>query len=118
MIFFGWPSNYSKSLIFVPKFNFLKLFRIQYSRKSSNFGAKIQICLKLKILSKLIFGTKIRTFRLVCMTNQRISLIIHPFSPIQASSKTRRILSQIFVVLQKNPSIGTNYWLISWIHKK
>ena len=42
---------------------FWYFFKMKYSKISSNFNAKIQICLKVKFWSKLIFWTKIRISR-------------------------------------------------------
>ena len=42
------PILSQKSRFLSGKFNFLILFRIKYSRIHSDFGAKIQICLKVK----------------------------------------------------------------------
>ena len=43
------------------------LFRMRHSRISSNFGAKIQICLKIKVFFKIEFLDKNSTFRIVCV---------------------------------------------------
>ena len=40
----------SKNIFLAQKFKYLILFRMKYSRISSNFGAKIQICLKVRFV--------------------------------------------------------------------
>ena len=60
-----------KSRFLSGKFNFLILFRIKYSRIHSDFGAKIQICLKVKFYQNWFFLEKNATFGIVCNNSWR-----------------------------------------------
>ena len=55
--------NLGQNLDFLAqKFKYLILYRMKYSRIFSNFGAKIQICVKVKVCQNSIW-TKNLTFR-------------------------------------------------------
>ena len=57
---FNFGSKWSKSRFLARKFNYFILFGMEYSSISSNFGTKIQMISKSKVLSKLNFWTKVR----------------------------------------------------------
>ena len=49
----------SKSRFLAGKFNYSMLFRMKIKKKSSNFGAKIEICLKVNFCQNKILGQKL-----------------------------------------------------------
>ena len=59
---FSGPILCQKSLFLAQKFKSLILFRVKYSRPYFNFGAKIQICPKIRFCQNWIFETVCKTY--------------------------------------------------------